>query len=660
MSLKAKVKQEILKCLIHKCDRDYDRTYQYTKKYLSYDRLITCLEQQREDVPDVSLDLDIKKQIKITPFAYAWEQDVDVAGLLEKAKNSDYLVLCEETAFLHVNAVEEIETYLREHPETLVLYGDEDVIDENGVRKMPWLKPAWSPTLFLQQHYVGGLLVAKSGLILQVLRAGLSLKNMRYFAYELCLAAGGFGLRSQAIAHLDRVLLHQPRVSSFERYLNCDKLMDPAIGGIALDAIPEGIFKVSIVIPSKDQAAILTRNLRALEKTVPDSSLEVIIVDNGSTEQNKEKVEKLIQELTFDTKYIYEPMDFNFSAMCNLGAKESSGKYLLFLNDDIEALSGGWLEKMVSEACKGRVGCVGAKLLYPGTNKIQHAGVMELTNGPIHKLQYQADDTAHYFNWNKTDRECLAVTGACLLIEKALFDEVGGFDEELSVTFNDIDLCYKLYAKGYYNVCLNSISLYHHESLSRGVDEATDKKRRLIKEREKLYGRHAGLKNADPFYHRCLGRQQGDMRIVPALEESLDTLPKQLVCKPWTEKDWKDLRRHEGVRMSLEEGITEGVVKGYLLMLGDNNACYEKRLLLADVASGDTYSCVLNNTLREDVQLGMPDQVKIALSGFEGKLVGLPKGEYEIKAVAHNKISRVSYWRETGYTVSITEENHGL
>ena len=650
MSLKAKVKLEILKYLIHKCDRAYDRTYQYAKKYLFYDNLISALEA-KECKQDIN-DLQKEANVKIDTFTYSWKGGWDVQELLQKALKSDYVILCEKETFLHVNAKEEIVRCLSKNPQAIVLYGDEDVVDKDGIRTNPWLKPAWSPTLFLKQHYIGALAVVKGDTLAKVLRDVVNITDIRLLIYEACKAAGGFGLRNDKIVHLDKVLVHQPDVSSYEKYMNCQRLeavSGGALGSAQANASDE---KVSIVIPSKDQPDVLMQNLKSLEKTVQMAGVEVIVVDNGSTPENKNRIRRLIQDLTFEAIYIYKPMEFNFSAMCNIGAQESHGEYLLFLNDDIEAIDGGWLEAMVNAAAREYAGCVGAKLLYPGTNKIQHAGVMNLSQGPIHKLQYQTDDTEHYFGWNKTDRECLAVTGACLMIKRKLFDEVGGFDEDLSVTFNDIDLCYKLYAKGYYNICLNSISLYHHESLSRGMDESEEKRVRLVKERETLYGKHPALRDEDPFYHGWLNRQMGDMRIAPALEECLDLQQAECVVKPWSQNTWKDLRRHEGVRMSLEEGKQ----KGYLLMLGDDNACYEKRIILTNIATMAQFWCSLNDTLREDVELGMPDQVNVALSGFEVKIVGLPAGEYEVKAVAHNKISGVSYWKETAYKLSLTEE----
>lgn len=194
------------------------------------------------------------------------------------------------------------------------------------------------------------------------------------------------------------------------------------------------------------------------------------MVDNGSNDYNRAKAELLVKahnELG-SARYHYEPMDFNFSRMCNIGASMADGDFLLFLNDDIEIRKSGWLERMTDKVRLPYVGAVGMKLLYPNSDIIQHAGVMNVRVGPYHKLQYCHNDEEHYFGFNKGVRNVLAVTGACLMVRRNVFEEVGGFDaEHFAVAFNDIDLCYKIYEKGYYNVVLNNIYLYHHESLSR-------------------------------------------------------------------------------------------------------------------------------------------------------------------------------------------------
>jgi hypothetical protein len=163
MSLKAKVKLEILKCLIHKCDRAYDRTYQYAKNYLSYNHLISCLEDMDAETGKLVLPKD--EQCKLDIFAYSSDDSVDKEALCQKALASDYVILCDEDVFLHVNAKDVILRYLQDNSQICVLYGDEDVIDASGIRTNPWFKPDWSPTLFLSQYYFGGLVVVKAELL---------------------------------------------------------------------------------------------------------------------------------------------------------------------------------------------------------------------------------------------------------------------------------------------------------------------------------------------------------------------------------------------------------------------------------------------------------------------------------------------------------------
>ena len=195
-------------------------------------------------------------------------------------------------------------------------------------------------------------------------------------------------------------------------------------------------------------------------------------------------------------------MDFNFSRMCNLGVKNSSGDILLFLNDDIEVLDGQWLENMVGHAQVPYTGAVGAKLLYPDRDSIQHIGIINIKLGPVHLFARYTDKSTYYFNRNRIEYNYLAVTAACLTIERRKFDEVGGFDEGLAVAYNDVDFCFKLFEAGYYNVIRNDAVLIHYESISRGDDRDSDEKyARLMKEQQVLYEKHPRFDRIDPFYN---------------------------------------------------------------------------------------------------------------------------------------------------------------
>lgn len=263
--------------------------------------------------------------------------------------------------------------------------------------------------------------------------------------------------------------------------------------------------KISVVIPSKDHPEVVRQCLLSFyEKTeYAMERCEFIIVDNGSESVNREKMEQMQTEYGF--VYLYQPMEFNFSAMCNLGAARAKGEYILLLNDDIEIIQKDWLRIMVGQAMQPHVGAVGAKLWYAGGESIQHAGITNLDIGPSHKLITFPDDRNYYYGHNQVTYDMIGVTAACLLVKKEKYEEVGGLDESMKVAYNDVDFCFKMIEAGYFNVLRNDAVLYHHESLSRGLDEEDDGKwDRLLREKENLYRKHPKMKNRDIFYHEKL------------------------------------------------------------------------------------------------------------------------------------------------------------
>jgi GT2 family glycosyltransferase len=193
-----------------------------------------------------------------------------------------------------------------------------------------------------------------------------------------------------------------------------------------------------------------------------------------------------------------------------MGADAAEGKYLLFLNDDIVVDDAEWLEKLTATARLTNAGAVGAKLLYPEENRIQHCGVISIANGPVHAFIGERDDSDCYFGRNCFTYNYLAVTAACMCIRREIFPR---FNEKLSVAYNDVELCFRLYKAGYYNAVVNDIKLYHYESYSRGNDLADKAKlQRLINERHKLYALHPEFRGYDPFYNPALSQLRADFR----------------------------------------------------------------------------------------------------------------------------------------------------
>lgn len=532
-------------------------------------------------------------------------------------------------------AKERAEAFLSAHPEVCVVYGDEDVETAPGQYENPWLKPCWSPDTYLWKDYLGEAVAV---------RKSFYEKAEEKSRDGLLKAAGGFTKGCQSIAHINGILFHR-KTDWFTGETNSSMPREKKAGGQTdcRDAKKQGMPYISVIIPSKDNAVVLKKCLDTLKKTAADISYEVLLVDNGSGEAVKKKIEEMTADAP-DILYIYEPMEFNFSKMCNLGAERAKGSLLLFLNDDIEATHTGWLSDMAKLAERPYVGAVGCKLLYPDTDKIQHAGITNLPMGPVHKLQFLRDNKCYYDNRNRGIRNVSAVTAACLMVRREVFEEAGGFCESMQVAFNDVDFCFTLLEKGYYNAVCNHIHLLHHESMSRGADESEEKLKRLHRERTMLYDRHSGLIGKDPFYHDWLNRTGLDTRIQPAYRsgrEIADVQTAKEVAKESNEAYVLKNARKDRCLLVRIEAADASHISGYGVVLGSDNACFNGKLLLERKGRQPAvYELDFTEQYRQDLQENMPDQKNVALCGFHVNIAEpLPEGEYRIGMLATDKIS---------------------
>ena len=621
-----------------------------------------------------------------------------------------------------------------------LVYGDEDVI-KAGKRQNPWLKPDWSPDTFLSCFYFGAFVAVPTAKIAEFLQkrsvsegaereveADLladggpeselqQRKQEDQVLYELLAdylrengAFTGWKTAGHVVVHIPQVLMHT-EVSSYERWKNLHLTAD-----ITADIqVPT----VSVIIPSKDHPDIL---FRCLDSFVDKTSglgtkvkTEFIIVDNGSSEENKNRIEQKLQKIN-NTRYIYKELPFNFSYMCNWGAKEAQGDYLLFLNDDMEIVDADWLILLMEKAVLPYVGAVGAKLLYPDTDIIQHAGITNLRVGPAHKLQFAHDKEDHYFGQNRGVHDMLGVTGACLLVKKTIFEKAGGFDETLAVAFNDVDLCYKIYEEGYYNVVRNDLFLFHHESLSRGKDgESEEKQLRLLREKDYLYEKHQDLYGKDPFYHPYLTTDMLETEYTPAFRYQVDLSMPWAKVKECTQEvlaaredeclvigmecamdiyKWKygvspEKRKTKNLDLDKEDyskkekdhcndssndSRDQGYYfQGYSFVIGSDNACYKKELLLRRIADGNQqmlgnsvgkdekmpqpviYSISIEKKCREDIKANLKDQVNVDLTGYAAKLKpgAVPAGKYQFGMLAKDACSRVKLVNWSSWTIEI-------
>lgn len=429
------------------------------------------------------------------------------------------------------NALYEVAKALNENWDLDFIYSDEDKLTENGTRRhTPFFKPDWSPDTFMSLMYTNHLGVYRKSIAEKVNGLRSEMNGAQDYDFTLRFMEHS---DNERVGHIDKVLYHwrergesaasNPEAKPYaleaakrakeeallrRNYKGHLEYVDDVYQYRIVYEAPEDAM-VSIIIPSKDNTELLFRCITSIIQYTEYKNYEIIIVDNGSSEDNRSKIAAFIADKNI--KYCYEIMNFNFSHMCNMGANAAKGNYFLFLNDDIEIIDGEWLTRMLGQAALPHVGGVGAKLLYPNSDLIQHAGIINLEVGPSHGLCGLHDGELHYFCRNRMEYDYLAITAACLMVKKDKFYEVKGFEEGLPVAYNDVDLGFKLYEAGYYNVVRNDVILYHHESASRGLDFEDEKKmKRLMREREKLYKLHPQLEGKDPFYNRNLAPNKID------------------------------------------------------------------------------------------------------------------------------------------------------
>ncbi|MFB0487419.1 GT2 family glycosyltransferase [Methylobacterium sp. OAE515] len=388
-------------------------------------------------------------------------------------------------------------------PQADLAYGD-----AIGLDGTPQLKPDWSPDLALATGYSGRpLLLSRAFLV----ASGLGpVGSMAQFALAIDLAA-----TSARAAHVPRVLAH-----------TVNDLLEPAARAEALGArlksqgspiraafrdgavrlawpLPDPAPKVSVVIPSRDGLDLITRVCRGVLHETAYPSLELIIVDNGSTDP---AVLAHYETLRPDprVRIRIDPQPFNFAAMVNAGVAEASGAVIVLLNNDVAVLEPGWLEAMVRLACRPEVGAVGAKLLY-GDGTLQHAGVVVGLGGRAgHILRRRPGDTPGHLGRLRVAHEVSAVTAACLAVAREKYLAVNGFDAEaFPVDFNDVDFCLRLGAAGWKTVWTPDATLAHLESVSRGPSVGA-KRARFEEEAARFSERWRAVIRHDPFYHPAL------------------------------------------------------------------------------------------------------------------------------------------------------------
>ena len=440
-----------------------------------------------------------------------------LAGLNPAAHNS-LIILQPPYAKLQPWAEAWFMVAMAEHRQAQLFYSDHDEINEEGIHHSPCFKPAWSPELQQCSHYVGNVLAIKESALAGIIHQLGHIPS----SYELALEAGL--LCNQAVQHIPAVLWHQTagtpgaNAPELKAHLNrhgiCAHVLTDSRGHLRVKhTLPAQLPRVSVIVPTRNMLKVLKPCINSLLNKTRWPNLEVLIVDNQSTDEDALNYLKHIQQ-DERVKVLEYNQPFNFSAINNFAVAQASGELICLLNNDTEVIHEDWLEEMVSRLLQPHVGAVGARL-YFSDGRVQHAGDVVGVGGCAHHLYgvLEADDPG-YMNRAVLPQDLSAVTAACLLTPKSVFEKVGGLNEQhLTVAFNDVDYCLRLREAGYRVLYTPYAELYHHESVSRGKEDNPQKLARAQQEVNYMRSRWANMMQQDPFYNPNLNFAKPDFTL---------------------------------------------------------------------------------------------------------------------------------------------------
>jgi GT2 family glycosyltransferase len=456
----------------------------------------------------------------------------------------DFVALLDHDDELAPTALYFVALALNKNRDLQLLYSDEDKLEEPNRRSEPYFKSDWNPELFLAQNFVSHLSVYRTDLIHRIGGFRIGFEGSQDYDLALrCIEQ----IRPEEIEHLPWVLYHwragdqstasnptaKPYAQEAARRAVEEHLKRTGIAGTVVPshgvylrtkyALPKELPMVSIIIPTRDQASALKKCVHSILEKTDYPAYELIVLDNQS--YDSEALEFLAGLEKRDGVRV-ERIDeaFNYSRLNNRGVELSRGSFVALLNNDVEVLHADWLSEMVSRAMQPKVAMVGARLWYPNET-IQHGGVILGAGGiASHAHVGLRRDEPGYFARAHLAQDVSAVTTACALVRRELYLQVGGFDENLAVTFNDVDFCLRLREAGYRILWTPYAELIHHESASRGFDNSAPKQVRFLAEVAYMKSKWGHILQRDPFYNPNL-----------SLDENLFTL----AFPPRTTKPWQ-------------------------------------------------------------------------------------------------------------------------
>ncbi len=524
-------------------------TYKTPKKFLkemidsvrnqSYENWELCIGDGSvtEDTVKNVVESYQKKDKRIKMLCLS--ENLGIAGNTNAALSiatGDYMALLDHDDILAPDALYEVVKWMNEHykDETDVIYTDEDKVSFDLKDYFePHFKSDYNLDLIRSNNYICHLFVARKSIVDQV--GGFRKEYDGSQDYDFILRCIE---QSKHVEHVPKVLYHwrchpgstaanqeskmycyEAGKRAIEDHLkrmgedDCQVVMTEHLGFYHVIYPIREQKKVSIIIPNKDQKEILERCIESVIQKTDYKNYEIIIVENNSTTNEIFEYYKTIEQRENIRVVIWKDK-FNYSAINNFGVRYANGEYLLFLNNDIEVIRENWLSEMLANVQRKEVGIVGAKLLYPD-NMVQHAGVIIGMGGIAgHPLSRHPADDCGYFARGIIQQNLNAVTAACMLTKKEVYEKVKGFEEKLAVAFNDIDLCLKVRKAGYLIVYDPEALLYHHESISRGKEDTLEKRNRFEGEVDYMAKKWKDvLEKGDEYYNPNLSLLSGNFEL---------------------------------------------------------------------------------------------------------------------------------------------------
>ncbi|MGD9700700.1 glycosyltransferase family 2 protein, partial [Acinetobacter sp.] len=450
-------------------------------------------------------------------------------GHISAASNSaldlatgEFVALLDNDDLLPEHALFWVAKAIVHNPNIDLIYSDEDKVSESGLRFDPYFKTGWNLDLFYSQNMFSHLGVYRTRLLKEICGFRVGYEGAQ--DYDLALRCIEI-VSSENIYHVPRILYHWRMHEASTSYsadakpyamLAGEKVLNDHFKRLNISAkaeligfgyrvhyaLPTKKPLVTLIIPTRNGFVLLKRCIESILSKTTYDNYEIIIVDNGSDEADTINYLNALKSAP-KVHVLSDDRPFNYSKLNNNAVSSARGSILALLNNDVEVISANWLSEMVSMVLQPGVGAVGASLWYPNKT-LQHGGViLGLGAARVAGHAHHRIPMGHhgYFGRASLISSFSAVSAACLVVEKKLFQKVGGLNEDdLPVAFNDVDLCLRILAAGYRNVLNPNATLFHHESATRGLEDTPEKQARFDKEVQYMKERWGDTLLTDPAY----------------------------------------------------------------------------------------------------------------------------------------------------------------